>query len=328
MLKTISSWRRWHFSLIVFIIFQWEFAFQSLASGFPVAIDSCGEKNIYRQAPERAVANDINITEIMLRLGLEEQMAGISGVEGFRHSILPSLDAAYRKVPQVSARYPSMEVLLGADPDFVFAGWNYGFNEGGITPAKLKKMGIKSYVLSESCIRIMKLKSVTMEDTYRDIINIGKIFGIEEKSQKLVEEYQQKVRSVEWATRLQEKVRVFVYDSGEDMPFTSGGFGIPDTLIRLAGGDHIFKDLDQNWTTVSWEQIVSRNPQVILIVDYGSPDAEEKKNFLLNHYALQGVEAIRNKRFVVLPYAAATPGIRNADAIVELAKAFYPELFY
>ena len=312
---------------MVFLVFQWGYSFHSQASGFPVSIVSCGETTNYRQAPERAVANDINITEIMLRLGLEERMVGISGVEGSRHQVLPSLEAAYRKVPQVSANYPSMEVLVGADPDFVFAGWNYGFNEGGITPAKLKKMGIKSYALSESCIRIMKLKSVTMEDTYRDIINIGKIFGIEEKSQKLVEELQQKVKSVEWATRLKEKVRVFVYDSGEDMPFTSGGFGIPDTLIRLAGGDHIFKNLDQNWTTVSWEQIVSRNPQVIVIVDYGRPDAGAKKNFLLNHYALQGVEAIRHKRFVVLPYAAATPGIRNADAIVELAKAFYPELF-
>ena len=327
MFKTIHSWRRWYFSLIVFTFFQWQWPVQSPASGFPVTIDSCGEKTIYRQAPERAVANDINITEIMLRLGLEERMAGTSGVEGMRHPVLPSLEAAYRKVPRLSARYPSMEVLLGADPDFVFAGWNYGFREGGVTPAKLKKMGIDSYVLSESCIRIMKLASVTMEDTYRDIVNIGKIFGIEEKSQKLVKAFQHKVKSVERARRQEKKVRVFVYDSGDDMAFTSGSFGMPNTLIRLAGGEHIFNDLDQNWTTVSWEQIVSRNPQVIVVVDYGSPDAEAKKNFLLNHYALQEVEAIRNQRFVVLPYAAATPGIRNADAIVELAKAFYPELF-
>ena len=259
----------------------------------------------------------------MLRLGLEDRMVGIGGVEGSRHPILPSLETAYRKVPQITANYPSMENLLGADPDFVFAGWNYGFNEGGITPAKLKKMGIKTYVLSESCIRIMRLKSVTMEDTYRDIINIGKIFGIEEKAQKLVSAYRHKVKSVEQAIRLKQKVRVFVYDSGEDIPFTAGRFGIPNTLIRLAGGDHIFKDLDQNWTTVSWEQIVSRNPQVIVIVDYGAPDAESKKIFLLNHFALQEVQAIQNKQFVVLPYAAVTPGIRNADAIAVLANAFY-----
>ena len=134
------------------------------------------------------------MAEIMLRLGLEDRMAGISGVTS-RLPILPSLQAAYQKVPQISRHYPSMENLLGADPDFVFAGWNYGFNEGGITPAKLKKMGIDSYVLSESCIRIMKLKSVTMEDTYRDIINIGKIFGIEEKAQKLVAQFRHRVKS-------------------------------------------------------------------------------------------------------------------------------------
>ena len=266
------------------------------------------------------------MAEIMLRLGLEDRMAGISGVTS-RLPVLPSLQAAYQKVPQISRHYPSLENLLGADPDFVFAGWNYGFNEGGITPAKLKKMGIDSYVLSESCIRIMKLKSVTMEDTYRDIINIGKIFGIEEKAQKLVAQYRHEVNAVGRVTKLKKKVRVFVYDSGEDTPYTAGRFGIPNTLIRLAGGDHIFKDLDQNWTMVSWEQIVSRNPQVIVIVDYGTPDAEGKNFFLLNHFALQEVEAIQKQRFVVLPYAAATPGIRNAKAIVMLAKNFYPELF-
>ena len=305
---------------------QWGYSALASASDFPVSVSSCGETTTYAQAPKRAVSNDINMAEIMLRLGLEDRMAGISGVAA-RHPILPSLEAAYQKVPQISRHYPSRENLLGADPDFVFAGWNYGFNEGGITPAKLKKMGIDSYVLSESCIRIMKLKSVTMEDTYRDVINIGKIFGIEEKAQKLVAQFRHEVKAVGRVTKLKKKVRVFVYDSGQDTPYTAGSFGIPNTLIRLAGGDHIFKDLDQNWTTVSWEQIVSRNPQVIVIVDYGTPDAEAKKIFLLNHNALQEVEAIQNKRFVVLPYAAATPGIRNAKAIVMLAKNFYPELF-
>lgn len=64
-----------------------------------------------------------------------------------------------------------------------------------------------------------------------------------------------------------------------------------------------------------------------MIVDYGEPNAEGKKNFLLNHSALQDIDAIKNKRFVVVPYAAATPGIRNADTVAKFAKAFYPDLF-
>lgn len=206
------------------------------ANSFPVTVESCGEKITFNQAPQRAVSNDINITEIMLGLGLEDAMVGISGVSD-RDDILPDFKTAYQQIPQLSKKYPSMENVLGADPDFMFAGWNYGFKEGGVTPKKLKSMGIDSYVLSESCIRIMDLDQVTMEDTYRDIINLGKIFGIEDKAQSLVKGYQQTIQEVQEKLKNKTKtVRVFVYDSGEDTPFTAGSFGIPNTMIRLAGG--------------------------------------------------------------------------------------------
>ncbi|OOL11373.1 hypothetical protein BXQ27_33330, partial [Klebsiella aerogenes] len=49
-------------------------------------------------------------------------------------------------------KYPTLETLLAAEPDFFFAGWNYGMKVGGeVTPDTLSKYGIKTFVLSESC---------------------------------------------------------------------------------------------------------------------------------------------------------------------------------
>lgn len=293
----------------------------------PVTVENCGESTTYTKPPERAVANDINMTEVMLALGLEDRMAGIAGVED-KGGILSEYQEAFDKVPKISDEYlPGREALLGVEADFVFAGWNYGFSEeNGITPESLKELGINSYAIRESCIKQGSRPPISIQDTYEDILNIGRIFGVEDRAQELVEGYEEQVAQVE--ARLpsdQDSLRVFVYDSGEDAPFTAGGEAIPNELINLAGGVNIFEDVNDSWTTVGWEEVVERDPEFIVIVDYGTPSAEGKIDYLMNNPALAEVDAIRNRRFVVLPYAAATPGVRNAAAVETLAGAFHPE---
>ena len=60
-----------------------------------------------------------------------------------------------------------------------------------------------------------------------------------------------------------------------------------------------------------------------MIVDYGEVSAEQKQQFLLNNPALQSVEAIQQRRFIVIPYVQATPGIDNVLAVQTLARGFH-----
>ncbi|MFX8262546.1 ABC transporter substrate-binding protein, partial [Acinetobacter baumannii] len=64
------------------------------------------------------------------------------------------------------------------------------------------------------------------------------------------------------------KLKVFVYDSGEDKAFTAANTYLT-SLIDLVGGKNIFDDIDKGWAEVSWEEVVNRDPDVIVIVDYG-----------------------------------------------------------
>ncbi|MEB0093589.1 ABC transporter substrate-binding protein, partial [Pseudomonas sp. CCI4.2] len=114
-----------------------------------------------------------------------------------------------------------------------------------------------------------------------------------------------------------------LYDSGEDRAMTSGRLAMPQALIEAAGGRNVLDDIDASWTRVNWESVVERNPEVIVIVDYGDVTAEQKERFLLNNPALQSIDAIRNKRFIVIPYVAATPGIDNIEAVETLAAGFH-----
>lgn len=101
---------------------------------------------------------------------------------------------------------------------------------------------------------------------------------------------------------------------------------MPQSLIAAAGGRNVMDGVAANWMQVGWEAVVEQ-PELILIVDYGERTAAQKRDFLLQHPALQGVTAIRQQRFVVLSYLAVTPSLDNVAAIETLAAALHPEAF-
>lgn len=295
-------------------------ALPTTAQAFPVTVQSCDRQVTFAEPPRRAVSNDVNQTELMLALGLRDRMAGYTGISGWK-TLDERLRADIQQLPELSPRYPGREVLLGADADFYFAGWNYGMNVGGeVTPDTLAPFGIPVYELSESCIHVMEKPKASFEDLFNDARNLGKIFGVPDRAEALIESWRTDLAAqpATGATR----PRVFVYDSGEDAPFTAGRYAMPTALIEAAGGVNILEDFAKSWATIGWEEVIARDPEVILIVDYGEVTAEQKRDFMISNRAFATVTAVREDNFVTLDYVAATPGPRNIEAVGILAEAF------
>ncbi|MDD2032001.1 ABC transporter substrate-binding protein [Pseudomonas sp. 39167] len=292
------------------------------ATRYPLTIQSCNREVTFNQAPKHAVSHDINMTQMMLALGLKSRMVGYSGISGWK-SVTPDMEKILDGLPELAAKYPSVETLLNANVDFFFAGWDYGMRVGGdLTPRTLQPLGINVYELTESCAFVMKRPPATLEDTYNDLRNLGRIFDVQDRANELIASMQAQVAQVRKQLPA-DRPRVFLYDSGEDRAMTSGRLGMPQALIDAAGGRNILDDVQTSWTRVSWENVVERNPEVIVIVDYGEVSAEQKQQFLLNNPALQSVDAIKHRRFIVIPYVQATPGIDNVLAVQTLAKGFH-----
>ena len=164
-----------------------------------------------------------------------------------------------------------------------------------------------------------------MDIMYNDILNLGKIFQVEDRAKELVDGYKMELSEFKEGLKLQSNpTRVFVYDSGEDQPFTSGRFGMPNAMIEAAGGQNIMDDVEKSWTKVGWEPVIDRDPEVIVIVNYGDVTAAQKRDFMMSNPAFSEIDAVKNDRFVVLDYVEATPGPRNILAVKKLASAFYP----
>lgn len=301
-------------------------ALASIIGGSALAettVNSCNRTVSFDAPPKRAISNDVNLTEMMLVLGLADHMVGYTGISGWK-TLDEEMRANVKQLPELSSKYPTKEVIVGANADFFFAGWNYGMKVGGeVTPETLEPFGVKVYELTESCTHIMKKGKASIDDMYADLLNLGAIFNVEDKAKNLVNSYKAELKSFKDDLETGEPVRAFVYDSGEDTPFTAGLYAMPTALIEAAGGVNVMNGFEKSWGTVTWEEVVAQNPEVIVIVNYGSVTAEQKRAFMMSNPAFANIDAVKNDRFVTLEYVEATPGPRNIKAIKTLAKSFW-----
>ncbi|MFD9031597.1 ABC transporter substrate-binding protein [Streptomyces sp. NPDC059567] len=288
------------------------------APGFPYTVSNCGVKTTYQAPPRRAVTMNQHVTEVMLALGLEKSLVGTAYLDD---RILPAYKKAYDSVPVLAKEYPAKEALLAANPDFVYGGYASAFDaKAGRSRDDLKAAGVNTRLNTEYC----PSGASSLADLYREVDEVGRTFGVPDRGARWTAEAKKTVAATERKLKGLAPVSVFVYDSGDKAAFTAGGKGIGNELITRAGGRNVFADLDKTFGDATWEQVVARKPDVIVIYDYGSTTVEQKKKRLLEDPALKDVPAIKNKRFAVMPLSDAVLGVRVPAAIEKLATQLHP----
>ncbi|MEN8650166.1 ABC transporter substrate-binding protein [Streptomyces sp. 21So2-11] len=289
-------------------------------AGFPYTVTNCGVKTTFDAPPKRAVTMNQHVTEVMLELGLAKSLAGTAYLDD---KVLPEYEQAYEATPVVAKEYPSYEKLLAADPDFVYGGYASAFTASeGRSREALKKSGIESRLNVENCDK----GKTTLDDLYNEVRETGRTFGVGDRAERWITV----AKATDAATTKKLKdlkpVSVLVYDSGDKTAFTAGGKGIGNEIITRAGGANVFADLNKAFGDASWENVVDRKPEAIVIYDYGSTTVAQKKKRLLEDPALADVPAIKNKRFAVVPLSDMVLGVRVPAAIEKLAQQLHPDL--
>ena len=65
-------------------------AHSALANSAQTKVKSCDREVIFDSPPKRAISNDVNLTEMMLVLGLTDRMVGYTGTVSYTHLTLPT----------------------------------------------------------------------------------------------------------------------------------------------------------------------------------------------------------------------------------------------
>lgn len=294
------------------------------ASYQPVTVQSCGETLTFDAPPSRVVSTGQEATEILLTLGLADRIVGVSRT----YNALPAeLEADFAQVPQLAGEESApREVTLAARPDFVVAPYvDFDFDaaEGLATEEDLAATGAQIFGLRVNCTGTPAAS--TLEDTYADLLDLGRIFGVSERAEQIVTEMRATVSDVQSKIAGRPPVSVLAYANGEG-PLGVSGAGLGNDLIRLAGGRNVFADLAEGFGQVTIEAAAQRDPEAFVVNFYeGGPSAQEKIDLLTR--VLPNSPAAKERRAVGIDDAALNEGVRNADAVAALARALHPDAF-
>jgi iron complex transport system substrate-binding protein len=289
---------------------------------YPVTIENCGRTLTFTKAPERVITTWQAPPELLVTLGLGDKIIGTQ----FGQQFPPPEEIAetYQQLPVLTKEYASREILLAANAILSsFLVWDFNASTGGASLEEVEASGVKVFGLSDNCTETSR---VTYEDMYEDILNIGRIFGVEDRAQALIGDMQSRIAEVQAKVAGRTPVKVF-FDAGGEGPISTAGAGLQDDQIRLAGGENIFADLPNYSEPVSLEEIAVRQPEIFVVDTWDDPKYISARTVWLFE-TFSETPAAKAQRFVEIPGIYIYFGsIRFADGIEKMARAFHPEAF-
>jgi iron complex transport system substrate-binding protein len=267
-----------------------------------VTVAACSAPAQVASVGVRVVSLHDVTTELAVALGVGDRLVGVADPV----DVPGEVAGAIARVPRVG----DLESILAVRPTIVLGLAVVAARDPELV-ARLRERGIAVYLGDPE----------TLDDVLALTREVAARVGAGPAGVELAARLAEQVRGDERAAGVPagspRHVRVFVYDCC-DPPFTAGGETVLNDLIRRAGGDNVFGDLAAGWTHVSWEQVVARQPQLVVIHAYrydGQGDVADKRR------ALSAISALAGLPTVVLPLGDSLGGLRSVDGLARLRAA-------
>ena len=167
---------------------------------YPIVVENYGRKITISKRPEKVLTLGPNCTELFAALGLEDLVIGRSLVNHSRGP-LEEYAQAVESIPQLNYGSATREAILTSGADFIYA-LDWEISDQGCNLEEAAQYGITVYVNT----------AANLEEQYQEILDMGKIFGVEEKAKEFVEDQKSRIQAVQDSLEGKEPVEVLVYD--------------------------------------------------------------------------------------------------------------------
>ena len=254
--------------------------------------------------PERIVSTAPSITEIVFALGEQDRLVGVTSF-----CVYPP--EAQEKTIVGDFASPNMEVVLNLRPDLVVV-----LADRRDLAEKLHRLGMD----------VIAVRQDTLEDVLESIQLLGRRLGAEQRAEALVERLRSGLQDLQLRRESQSEQAPSVLLVVSRLPgslseiYTVGRRSYLHQLLEVAGGRNVFGDLPVSYVKVSLEEILRRDPEIILDLSHEHDDAPDSAASTGPWQRITQLRAVRqgrvrfvdDTRFVV-------PGPRMLAAARELA---------
>lgn len=247
----------------------------------------------------RIIALEPATTEILFAIGAGDRLVGRSRFDTYPESALavPDLGDGIR---------PNVEALIAARPDLVVL---YAGSDNRPAADRLRALGIETVGFRSD--RIAGFARITME--------LGRLVGDTVRAMAVRDSVMRTIASVEHATRGAPRPTVLM-PVWHNPLYVIGGASFMNELVTIAGGRNVYDSLDAPSPQVTFEDVVGRNPDVVLV----GPVGRERLLANAGWRVLPAVQAGRVLAYDTL--VTGRPGVRLGEAAVSLARLLHPEL--
>jgi len=314
------------------------FATPALAEStvYPLTLENCGRSITFEKAPSRAVSIGQSNTEILLSLGLAEKVVGTAV---WFSPVMKAFEAENAKIPRLADNDPSFESVVKQQPDLVTAQyeWHVGPNGSVGTRDQFADLKIPTYIAPADCVAKdnsgggdgVRLKMFTMDLVYQQILDLAKIFDVNDRGEALVAKLKQReAAAIALASGAAGKnVTMAFWFSSPKIPgdsYIAGINGGAGYIMHVLGAKDII-DLKDEWPLVSWERVTAANPTVLVIAEmsrrrHPADSAEAKRAFLKTDPVAGQMDAVKHDRIITIDAQAMDPGIRTIEGIEQVAQ--------
>lgn len=278
-----------------------------------ITLKNCDTTETFAAAPKRVVSIKSTSTEILLALGLGDRIVGTAFQDG---PVPAKWSAQAAKLHSISDFMPSEEAMLALQPDFVYSGWESAFSaDQAGTRSELNGLGIGSYVQPAACRSTGAPAKLSFSDIFGEITQVADIFHV--SPSKLIAQQKAELATV---TKNTKGLSALWYSSGTDTPYVGAGTGAPELVMQTVGLKNVAGDVKQTWTSLGWESIVADDPDVIILIDASWNTAASKIQSLESNPATANLTAVKDHRYITIPFPASEAGVRTVDAAVSIQK--------
>jgi len=251
-------------------------------------VDAAGVEHSTLERPTRIISLVPSATETLVRIGASAELVARTDFDDLE---------AVRSLPSIGmGLQPNLEAILSHAPDLVV--YFHGESDEA-TPRRLREAGIRAFGIRPDRI----------EDVREIVTDLGALTHREEQAAQLLAEMDDGLRDIADRVAGRPTVRT-VFAMGGEPPWVAGPGSYVDELIRAAGGENVFADVEALYGPVSVEAFLVRDIEVVL----AGP-------------AAQFPETIEQLGIARLPDFIDLPGPRLHEAAEAVARALHPEAF-
>jgi iron complex transport system substrate-binding protein len=210
----------------------------------PIALtDDAGHAVQLAVPAQRIVSLVPSVTETIIALGVGSRIVGRT-----EYDRDPSLAA----VPLIGRGLsPSVEAIIALHPELVVV---WASDKRGDLRGQLEQAGIPVFAFEVQ----------DTADAWRVVRVMGEALGRQAAGGRLLDSIRASLHETQSMAAQRSRRRVF-YVVYNDPPMTAGPGTFIDQLLDIAGAENVFGDATSNWPTVSLEEVVQRDPDIVVL---------------------------------------------------------------